>query len=143
MGRLTKSTHFLVVQMTFTLEEFYKLYIREIVRLHGVPVSISIGLGSQVYSSVLEEFPEIHGDIIDDEHCVSSADRWSVGEGHTLILCWHLEIPERRKEVHFFSLYISLSSSSLSLLNIQEENIFILNLHFIIFSQHVISTNLL
>ena len=40
MDRLTKSTHFLVVQMTFTLEEFYKLYIREIVRLHGVPVSI-------------------------------------------------------------------------------------------------------
>ena len=37
---LTKSTHFLVVRMTFTLEEFCKLYIREIVRLHGVPVSI-------------------------------------------------------------------------------------------------------
>ena len=37
---LTKSTHFLVVRMTFTLEEFCKLYIREIVRLHGVPISI-------------------------------------------------------------------------------------------------------
>ena len=37
---LTESTHFLVVRMTFTLEEFCKLYIREIVRLHGVPVSI-------------------------------------------------------------------------------------------------------
>ena len=33
---LTKLTHFLVVRMTFTLEEFCKLYIREIVRLHGV-----------------------------------------------------------------------------------------------------------
>ena len=38
VDRLTKSAHFLVVQMTFTLEEFYKLY--EIVQLHGVPVSI-------------------------------------------------------------------------------------------------------
>ena len=38
--RLTKSTHFLAVRMTFTLEEFCKLYIREIVRLHGVLVSI-------------------------------------------------------------------------------------------------------
>ena len=40
MDWLTKSTHFLAMRMTFTLEEFSRLYIREIVRLHGVPVSI-------------------------------------------------------------------------------------------------------
>ena len=40
VDRLTKSAHFLVMRMTFTLEEFYKLYKREIVRLHGVAVSI-------------------------------------------------------------------------------------------------------
>ena len=40
VDRLTKSAHFLPVRMTFTLEEFCRLYIREIVRLHGVPVSI-------------------------------------------------------------------------------------------------------
>ena len=40
VDRLPKSTHFLVVRMTFTLEEFCKLYIRGIVRLHGVSVSI-------------------------------------------------------------------------------------------------------
>ena len=40
VNRLTKLTHFLVMRMTFTLEEFCKLYIREMVRLHGVPVSI-------------------------------------------------------------------------------------------------------
>ena len=40
VDRLTKSAHFLAVQMTFTLEEFYRLCIQEIVRLHGVPVSI-------------------------------------------------------------------------------------------------------
>ena len=40
VDRLTKSAHFLVVRMTFTLEEFCRLYVREIVRLHGVPVSI-------------------------------------------------------------------------------------------------------
>ena len=38
--RLTKSVHFLAVWVTFTLEEFNRLYVREIVRLHGVPVSI-------------------------------------------------------------------------------------------------------
>ena len=40
VDRLTKSAHFLAVWMTFTLEEFGRLYIQEIVRLHGVLVSI-------------------------------------------------------------------------------------------------------
>ena len=40
VDRLTKSAHFLAVWMTFTLEEFFQLYIREIVWLHGVLVSI-------------------------------------------------------------------------------------------------------
>ena len=40
MDRLTKSAHFLTIQMTFTLEKFCKLYIREIIRLHRVLVSI-------------------------------------------------------------------------------------------------------
>ena len=40
VDRLTKSAHFLVVWMTFTLEEFCRLYICETVLLHGVPVSI-------------------------------------------------------------------------------------------------------
>ena len=40
VDRLTKSAHFLAVQMTFALEKFCRLYIREIVRLHEVPVSI-------------------------------------------------------------------------------------------------------
>ena len=37
---LTKSAHLLAVQMTFTLEEFCKLYIGEVVQLHGTPLSI-------------------------------------------------------------------------------------------------------
>ena len=40
VDRLTKSAHFLAVRMTFTKEEFCRLYVGEIVRLHGVPVSI-------------------------------------------------------------------------------------------------------
>ena len=40
VDRLTKLAHFLAVRMTFTLERFCRLYIREIVRLHGVPISI-------------------------------------------------------------------------------------------------------
>ena len=40
VDRLKKSAHFLAVRMTFTLERLCRLYIRKIVRLHGVPVSI-------------------------------------------------------------------------------------------------------
>ena len=40
VDQLTKSAHFLVVRMTITLEEFRRLYIQEIVQLHGVLVSI-------------------------------------------------------------------------------------------------------
>ena len=40
VDRLTKSAHFLAVRMTLTLEEFCRQYIREIVLLHEVPVSI-------------------------------------------------------------------------------------------------------
>ena len=40
MDRLTKSIYFLAIRSTFSLERLVKLYINEIVKLHGVPVSI-------------------------------------------------------------------------------------------------------
>ena len=43
VDQLTVTTHFLAVRMTFTLDEFCKLYILEIVTFHGVLVSIVLG----------------------------------------------------------------------------------------------------
>ena len=40
VDRLTKSTHFLPINVEDSLEKLAKLYVDEIVRLHGVPVSI-------------------------------------------------------------------------------------------------------
>src|SRR5262249_31198930 len=40
VDRLTKSAHFLPVRSTYSLKRYAELYIREIVRLHGVPISI-------------------------------------------------------------------------------------------------------
>jgi len=40
IDRLTKSAHFLPIRMEYSLERLAKLYIDEIVRLHGVPISI-------------------------------------------------------------------------------------------------------
>ncbi|GMI70952.1 hypothetical protein HRI_000764500 [Hibiscus trionum] len=39
LDRLTKCAHFLVVHTTYTLDRLAKLYIAEIVLLHGVPKS--------------------------------------------------------------------------------------------------------
>ena len=41
-----------------------------------------IRLGSQVYNSLLEEFPESHENTVDYEHCFSSTDKRPVGEDH-------------------------------------------------------------
>ena len=40
VDRLTKSTHFLPVNVEDSLENFAQLYVDEIMRLHGFPVSI-------------------------------------------------------------------------------------------------------
>ena len=40
--------------------------------LHGIE------LGSSVYDSILEEFPEGYGDTTVDEYGFSSSDRWSI-----------------------------------------------------------------
>ena len=40
VDRLTKSAHFLAIMMDYSLERLAELYINEIVRLHGILVSI-------------------------------------------------------------------------------------------------------
>ena len=40
VDRLTKSAHFLAIKETFSLQRLAELFVQEIVRLHGVPVSI-------------------------------------------------------------------------------------------------------
>ena len=61
MDRLTKSAHFLAVWMTFTLEKFYRLYIQEIVQLHGVPVSIVSDRNPQFMAQFWKSFQKAMG----------------------------------------------------------------------------------
>ena len=67
VDRMTKSYRFLAVKTTYSAKDYAKLYLTEIVRLHGVPLSIisdrgphltshfwksfQKGLGNQVYLS--------------------------------------------------------------------------------------------
>ena len=48
--RMTKSSRFLAVKTTDSVEDYSKLYINEIVRLHGVPFSIISDRGPQFTS---------------------------------------------------------------------------------------------
>ena len=40
VDRLTKSTHFLPVQLDYSMDRLAKLYVNEIVKLHGILISI-------------------------------------------------------------------------------------------------------
>ncbi|WMV32639.1 hypothetical protein MTR67_026024 [Solanum verrucosum] len=40
VDRMTKSSHFLPVKTTYSAQDYVRLYIQEIVRIHGVSVSI-------------------------------------------------------------------------------------------------------
>ena len=40
VDQLTKSSHFLPVRTDYSLDKLVELYIREIVRLNGIPISI-------------------------------------------------------------------------------------------------------
>ena len=61
VDRLTKSAHFLAVRMAFTLKRFCLLYIREIVRLHGVPVSIVLDRDSRFTTHFWKSFQKAMG----------------------------------------------------------------------------------
>ena len=40
VDRLTKSAHFVLVRIDYSMDRLAELYVDEIVRLHGVPLSI-------------------------------------------------------------------------------------------------------
>ena len=40
VDRLTKSTHFLLIRLDYSMDRLEQLYVSEIVRLHGIPLSI-------------------------------------------------------------------------------------------------------
>ena len=61
--------------------------ILQVIHTRDRPVTWSVSLyrirpGSQVYDSLLEEFPKSHGNTVDDEHCFSSIDRQPVRDDH-------------------------------------------------------------
>lgn len=56
VDRVTKSAHFLVVNTIDSVEDYAKLYINEIVRLHGIPLCIISDKGPQFTSHFWKSF---------------------------------------------------------------------------------------
>src|SRR5687767_9004996 len=56
VDRMTKSAHFLSVKTSYSAEDYAKLYIREMVKLHGIPLSIISDRGTQFTSHFWKSF---------------------------------------------------------------------------------------
>ena len=61
VDQLTKSAYFLLVRTDYALDKLAKLYIREIVRLHGIPISIISDRDSRFTSRFLRKLQEALG----------------------------------------------------------------------------------
>ncbi|WMV33498.1 hypothetical protein MTR67_026883 [Solanum verrucosum] len=53
---MMKSTHFIHVKVSYSMEDYAKLYLREMVRLHGVPLSIISNRSTQFTSQFWKSF---------------------------------------------------------------------------------------
>jgi hypothetical protein len=56
VDRLSKSAHFLPMKETYTMEKLAKLYVAEVVRLHGTPVSIVSDRDARFTSAFWQSF---------------------------------------------------------------------------------------
>ncbi|KAH0710889.1 hypothetical protein KY284_012316 [Solanum tuberosum] len=56
VDRMTKSAHFIPVKVSHSAEDYAKLYIKEAVKLHGVPLSIILDWGTQFTSYFWKSF---------------------------------------------------------------------------------------
>ena len=61
MDRLTKSAHFLPVQLDYSMDRLAKLYVNEIVRLHGIPIFIVYDLDPRFTSRFWKELQSALG----------------------------------------------------------------------------------
>ena len=56
VDRMIKFSRFLAVKTTYSTEDYAKIYLTEIVRLHGVPLSIISDRGPQFTSHLWKSF---------------------------------------------------------------------------------------
>ncbi|WMV58222.1 hypothetical protein MTR67_051607 [Solanum verrucosum] len=65
VDRLTNSAHFIPVNTSYSAERLARIFIRQVVRIHGVPVSIISDRGHQFTSSFWRPFQDELGTSVD------------------------------------------------------------------------------
>ena len=61
VDRLTKLAHFLLVRIDYSLDKVADLYIKKLVRLHGIPISIILDRDPRFTSRFWGKFQEALG----------------------------------------------------------------------------------
>ena len=61
VDRLTKSGHFLLVRLDYSMDHLAEIYVSEIVRLHGIPLSIVSDRDPQFTSRFWKELQSAFG----------------------------------------------------------------------------------
>jgi hypothetical protein len=61
VDKLTKTSHFIAVHTTYSLQQYAELYMNQIVRLHGIPKTIISDRGNQFVARLWEQLHECLG----------------------------------------------------------------------------------
>ena len=61
VDRLTKSAHFLPIRLDYSMDRLADLYVNEIVKLHGIPVSIVSDRDPRFTSRFWKELQSVFG----------------------------------------------------------------------------------
>ena len=77
MERLTKSALFFPIKRIDLVDKLAKLYVNEVIRLHGVPISIILDWDPR-FTSRLWPLTMGNGDKVESEHGITSSDGWSI-----------------------------------------------------------------
>ena len=80
VDQLTKFAHFLPKKVSFSMDQLASLYVKEIVRMHGVLISIV----SEKAPVSLPGFGIAYRKpwvLVEFQYCFSSSDRWLVRKG--------------------------------------------------------------
>ncbi|KAL5553920.1 hypothetical protein UlMin_041321 [Ulmus minor] len=80
VDRLTKSAHFIPIRVTYSLEQLAELYVKEIVRLHGVPKSIISDRDARFTSSYQATIGAAPYEALYGRKCRSPVHWYEVGE---------------------------------------------------------------